>query len=273
MIRFVKILLFLFPIVINAQSIDSLELSSYSTKASINKQYFKSYFLDTKDFILSPTKWDKKEWIFFAGFTGTTILTISQDKKLYDFFQEQRSNTTDTISKYLLEPWGSGVYSMPTMALFYLQGCMFKNERSKKVAMLGVKSYLLSGVMVQIPKYLFNRHRPYHNDGPNVWDGPFTGDYYKSFFSGHTTSVFAVATIVASEYNETIYVPVISYTIASFSALSRVNDNKHWVSDVFAGAIYGYAIGKLIYNHNNWKINISPYKNSETTGIALSKNF
>lgn len=272
----IKILLLLIiPILLNAQEVDSLNLDSYSTKATLNKQYLKSYLRDTKDLLISPIKWDTKEWIYFAGFTGTTVFLISQDKKLYDFIQDKRSNTSDTISKYFLEPWGSGVYSMPTMGIFYLQGCLFKNERSKKVAMLGVKSYLLSGVMVQLPKYLFNRHRPYHGDtsNPNIWDGPFTGDYYKSFFSGHTTAAFAVATVVASEYQETIYVPIISYSIASLSALSRVNDNKHWVSDVFAGAIYGYAIGKLIYNHNNWKLNISPYKNRETTGIALSKTF
>ena len=135
----------IYPILLSAQDNDTTLSESFNKRASINKQYFKSYFLDTKEFLISPLKWDSKEWIGFAGVTGTTILIISQDQKLYDFAQDQRSNTTDTISKYFLEPWGSGVYSMPTMSLFYLQGCLFKNERSKKVALLGVKSYLLSG--------------------------------------------------------------------------------------------------------------------------------
>ncbi len=258
-----------------AQDKDSVSVDLHSEKANVNKQYLKSFFLDTKDILISPVNWKRKDWLVFAGGTGSTLFIISKDRKLYDFFQDNRTKTRDTVSKYLLEPWGSGVYSMPLMALFYLQGAVFDNQRSKKTALLGMKSFLISGIMVQIPKYLFNRHRPYHDDIPNpdIWEGPFANKYYKSFFSGHTTSVFAVATVVASEYNETVYVPVISYTIAGLSALSRVNDNKHWVSDIFAGAIFGYAIGKFIYNRNNWKINVGAYKNNDSTGIVLSSSF
>jgi len=265
----------LLPLISEAYFPDNNNPDSLNNKASINKQYLKSYYLDSRDFFTSPFKWDKNEWILATGITATTVLLITQDKKLYDYVQDKRSNTSDTISKYFIEPWGSGVYSMPTMCLFYLHGSFFKNERSKKVALLGVKSYLLSGVFVQIPKYLFNRHRPYHGDipNPNIWDGPFTGDYFKSFVSGHTTSIFAVATIVASEYDDNLIVPILSYSIAGMSALSRVNDNKHWVSDVFAGAFFGYAIGKLIYNQNNWKINVSPYKSHDSAGITLQKEF
>ena len=106
---------------INANKLDSIP-SDTTNKASLNWQYLKSYCLDTRDFFTSPAKWDKNEWILASGVTATTIFLITQDQKLYDFFQDQRSPRTDTISKYFLEPWGSGVYSMPTMCLFYLHG-------------------------------------------------------------------------------------------------------------------------------------------------------
>lgn len=216
-------------------------------------------------------KWDSKEWIVFGGTTITTLVIINNEKPVYNWFQDKRTSTTDDISKYGFEPWGSGMYSMPLMGLFYLHGSVYNNNRSKSVALNGVKAYLLSGLLVQAPKYLFNRHRPYQGDFPDPyqWDGPFTGDYYKSFFSGHTTCVFAVATVVASEYKDKPIIPVISYTIAGLSAISRINDNKHWASDVFAGAVFGYAIGKLIYNRNKTRTKIFPVTGLSNHGISL----
>ncbi|MFH2094834.1 MAG: phosphatase PAP2 family protein, partial [Bacteroidota bacterium] len=238
----------------------------------LNKEYAFSYITDTRDLLISPTRWNGKEWVTFAGLTGTTVLLMQYDEKIQDWAQENRSEFSDTLSKYALEPWGSGMYSMPVLGLFYVQGCLFHNDRSKRVAMLGVKSFLLSGAMVQIPKYLFNRHRPYHDDPRNAFnfDGPFTGDYYKSFFSGHTTSVFAVATVVATEYRDKPIIPVICYSVAGLSALSRINDNKHWASDVLCGALYGYAIGRLIYFRNNWGIKINPWLAGDNKGLTLN---
>ncbi|MFH2143722.1 MAG: phosphatase PAP2 family protein [Bacteroidota bacterium] len=244
---------------------------SLVTNVKPDLKYLKSYFTDTKDLLIAPVKWNYKEWIVLGGTSLTTLIIINNDKPVYDWFQDNRNTTTDNVSKYGLEPWGSGLYSMPLMGLFYLHGSIYENNRSKNVALNGVKAFLLSGLMVQIPKYLFNRHRPYNGDFPDpyVWDGPFTGKYYKSFFSGHTTTVFSVATVIASEYSDKQLIPVITYTIAGISAVSRINDNKHWASDVFAGAVFGYAIGKLIHNNNKIGVTVYPITSINSNGILI----
>jgi membrane-associated phospholipid phosphatase len=43
----------------------------------------------------------------------------------------------------------------------------------------------------------------------------------------------------------------LAYGIATLTALSRVNDNAHWASDVFFGAIIGYFTAKAIMALNN----------------------
>jgi membrane-associated phospholipid phosphatase len=48
--------------------------------------------------------------------------------------------------------------------------------------------------------------------------------------------------------------------------MSRIYDDKHWASDVFAGAVLGYAVGTLIMNRDNWKVRI----NASPTGITLT---
>lgn len=261
------------------QNISAQNSDTIHSKVSFNKHYLKSYLTDTRNLLISPSKWDNKDLIIFSTTCVALGGLFTQDAKIQEFSQTLRTPTLDSISKYGFEPWG-GIYSMSTMALFYLHGTIFKNERSKRVSMLGVKTFLLSGILVQIPKHLFNRNRPYHGDYPDpmVWKGPIPPDfeketlkhyYKKSFFSGHTTSIFSVATIVATEYRDKPVVPIICYSIAGLTGISRIYDNKHWATDVLGGAIFGFAIGKLIYNENNWKINIIPFKNNESQGLTM----
>lgn len=251
------------------QERDSLE--DYSTKASINGRYIKSYWLDTRDYFTAPLHWKAREFAIAGGVIGGVALLTTQDLKIQKWAQQNRSHLSDSIAKFGLEPWGSGYYSMGLMGVYYLQGLIFKNERSKKTAMLGVKAYIISGVLVNIPKMLLNRRRPYQGDAPDptLWMGPFAGKFYKSMPSGHTTAAFAVATIVACEYSDKWYVPVLAYGIAGLTGLSRINDNRHWASDVLAGAAFGWSIGKIIHSRNNWKVNIAPYSTGNETGMIM----
>ncbi len=243
-IRYIIFFLFI-SLVSQSQTID---------KAKFDKHYFKSYWLDTRDIAISPIKWDKKEWIGFGGVAVSTAILMSQDININNFFLNNHTDNMDFISEHILEDWGSGVYSMSSMAILYTSGLIFKNQRSKKVAMQAAKGYLISGLYVQIPKYIINRKRPYHETPPNPFKfiGPMGGNYYKSMPSGHTTSVFTVATIVATEYSDKVWVQILAYSIATMSALSRTYDNVHWSSDIFVGAAFGFAMGKLISKSNNW---------------------
>lgn len=234
----------------------------------INTQYFKSYYLDTRDIFLSPGQWSRKQWLTFSGLSVSFSVLLRYDDEIQQFAQEHRTNQLDRISAKTLEPWGSGYYSMGTMGLFYLYGSLFHKERMQKVALLGVKTYLVTGFMVLFPKNLLGRHRPYQDNPPDPysWNGFLGG---RAFVSGHTTSIWSVATIVASEYQDKFLVPVVSYSIATLSSLSRIYDNKHWFTDVLGGAFFGYAMGKLIYNRNNWKIKIEPQVYPDFSGIYL----
>ncbi len=70
-----------------------------------------------------------------------------------------------------------------------------------------------------------------------------------SFPSGHTTVAFAAATVFAMEYRDRPLVPLISYSAATLIGLSRITENKHWITDVFAGAALGFFTGKLVVNN------------------------
>ena len=148
------------------------------------------------------------------------------------------------------------------MGIIYLTGR--KNNHHRNVALTGLKAFLLSGGAAVVTKHLFHRHRPSDNDPPNayLWEGPypFTTDY-TSFPSGHTTTAFAIASVLACGYKGKIWIGVTSYTIASLVGLSRINDGKHWATDVIAGAALGTFVGVTLSKINfdgNKNINISP---------------
>ena len=104
--------------------------SIYSDKAKLNKQYIKSYFLDGKDMLISPFRWKTKDWAIAGSTVGIAGLLYTQDLKIQQYVQDNRTPYSDSLSKYGLEPWGSGFYSIPLFGAFYLQGILFKNERS-----------------------------------------------------------------------------------------------------------------------------------------------
>jgi membrane-associated phospholipid phosphatase len=251
------------------------------TKAAFNKAYLKSYLFDTRDVIVSPFKASLKQFFIFKGVVASDIIIGSQDAELRNFSLRNRNSTTRTIQQHFLEPFGSGVYSMPLLGAFYLYGSIKDDERSKQTALLGLKAFVVSGVIVTVPKQLFHRHRPCPcaydgtvdaacaNETPYEFDGPVNfgtnlksfKDYVNVFFqssdnsfpSGHSTSAFAVATVIAEQYKYKRWVPVVAYSLAGLTSLSRIEANKHWASDVFMGAVLGYSIGKFITRKKNWR--------------------
>lgn len=235
-----------------AQIHDSLLLNpSYH----FNKAYIKSYWYDTRDIALAPVYWKRNQWIAFSSVTAASVFVYLKDEQMQQVFQKNRSAGGDQFSKYVLEPWGSGFYTASLMAGFYLEGLISGNNRSKKMALLGTKTLLITAGYSRIPKYTFQRHRPFQDmpGQPEKWEGPLHGlSDYTSFTSGHAVSVFAMAAVIASEYADYWPVPLLSYGLAGAVAASRIYDNKHWASDVLVGAAFGYAMGKLIYHKDSW---------------------
>lgn len=244
---------------------DSVKISK------LNKEYFKSYYTDTKNLIISPLKWKKTQLIGFGLFASTSYFVYTKDLKINNFAQSNRNYNSNWAAKNILEPIGSGVYSMSGVALLGLQGVIFKNNRSVNTSLLCIKTYIITGLVVTIPKLIVNRHRPYNDNpsNPNIFAGPSL-NLYESYPSGHTTSAFAIATIIASEYNDNLIIPISAYSIASLVGLSRINDNKHWASDVLGGAVFGWAMGKFLYKVNKKNIFISPFKSQDATGISMN---
>ena len=264
-IRSYFLIFLLFPLFVLGQK-DSL--SKQKQKSFIDKQYAKSYLTDARDIVISPARWKTGQWIGVTAIVGATVVLFTQDGNIQKWAQNNRTPALDQISTYLFEPIGSGLYSLSALGILYGCGFIWNNDRAKITALKGVEAFLLAGVATQIVKHLTHRHRPYQDDPPNpmIWEGPFHGFDYTSFPSGHATTAFAIATVLATSYQHTIWVPIVCYSLATGVALSRVYDNKHWASDVLIGSAIGFGIGQLVVR-NDSRLKILPVS---PTGPGIS---
>jgi membrane-associated phospholipid phosphatase len=242
--------------------------STYVRDVKVDKAYIHSYYKDITGIATAPLHWNQRQLLTATAVLGAGALLSTQDLKIRDFFQTRKTPFTEKVTRYGLEPWGSGAYSMALLGGLYLYGSLNNDNRSREAAMLGVKAYLITGLITQVTKHIIHRQRPYQVDkdfeekgtprSQYNFKGPFGNYRYTSFPSGHTVSAFAVATILSSIYKDKKAVPIVSYSVATLTALSRVHDNRHWASDIFVGAAFGYAMSKMIYNTDKWGIHPSP---------------
>jgi membrane-associated phospholipid phosphatase len=96
-------------------------------------------------------------------------------------------------------------------------------------------------VAVTALKFGFGRERPVCLCGSLEFE-PFGAG--QSLPSGHTAAAFAAATALAGHIDAK-WARVALYGGATLVAWSRMNDDKHWLSDVVAGAALGLAAGRL----------------------------
>ena len=98
---------------------------------------------------------------------------------------------------------------------------------------------MLSERITKVIKIAVRRERPIQDDG--------TRAARFAFPSGHAAGTFAAATVLQQHLGWKWAVP--TYTIASYVAMSRLVDERHWASDVVAGAAEGIIVGRSVTWH------------------------
>ncbi len=223
----------------------------------VDSTYWRGWY-ETPIDVVDISKWDETAWWAGAGILTTGLVVYTQDDQIQSWSQSVRSSTTDQISRYVGEPMGSGLYSLGGSALLLGVGYLTDDVKLQRTSMQAFKAFVLTGGATVVLKQLTHRPRPYELNDPTVWYGPYalTGEN-DAFPSGHTSTAWAVASVYAHAYSDKPWVGITAYSLAGIAGWSRINDNKHWASDVFFGAALGWYIGRTIVK-NDSKLTVIP---------------
>lgn len=151
-----------------------------------------------------------------------------------------------------------------------------KNPAPAHTLRLMLTSLAYSSLVTTSLKILVSRRRPYTGATPykfDLFDDASLDSRNMSFPSGHTSSIFALMTVLAKESGSR-WVQIPAYTFATSVGFQRMLDRKHWTSDVIAGGLIGYLIGSAVVrkdqNTNTAKPRFHPYMNGKKAGIEIA---
>lgn len=124
----------------------------------------------------------------------------------------------------------------PGMVMLGMKALGVKGRSSwGRMAVSDAFSIALMGSVVNTLKHTVHERRP---DGSNS----------RSFPSGHTATAFMCATMLHKEYGHiSPWISIGGYTVATATGVSRILNNKHWISDVMVGAGIGILSTEMGY--------------------------
>lgn len=227
--------------------------------STIEKTNDKTYKLNYKH-LIAPTV-----------FIGYGIVSLESDG-----LKQLNFSTKDEIGEHQPKHISLDNYTQyaPAAMVYGLNAVGIKGKHNfNDRTIIYATSQLISAAFVVPLKHIVKEERP---DGSNNL----------SFPSGHTTTAFSSAQFMFREYKDTnFWLSISGYSFAVFTGVYRTINNKHWVSDVVAGAGFGILSTELaywLYPKINWLLTgkekgtttmIMPFYQNKGFGIGLVQNF
>jgi membrane-associated phospholipid phosphatase len=243
-------------------------LSTYSTAQIVERDTFS---IDEDNSDNGPNKSLLKQALLPIGLIGYGAFAQSNDK-LKGFDKDIRSSVLTNYPGFktkiddgmVLTP----VFSVYALNLFGVKG---KNNFRDRTMILGIAIGLTGGIVLPIKEWS-NVLRP-------------DGSTPNSFPSGHTAFAFMSAEFMRMEYKDVSpWYGVGGYAVAIATGSLRIMNNRHWLSDVVAGAGIGMlstkmaywvypSIRKVLFKDKASSTIVMPYFIGGSGGLGLVYNF
>lgn len=164
--------------------------------------------------------------------TGTVISFVPSLHDKIDFglhsWMQPESHQRFEIENYL--------QYVPISSVVLLKACGLETRHNwRDIVCLGAGSAIFCVAISSGLKYAYQAERPYSG-------------VFNSFPSGHTMTAFFGAEMLRRELGEEYPgIAIAGYAVATGVGLFRMYNNRHWASDVLAGAGLGILSTSLMY--------------------------
>ena len=242
------------------------------------KRAARDFIEDTGRIWSSPFRIKERHVGPLIALAAATAFLIAADEDIRDGFKSYSDGHgwVGDVSPVVTQMGSLGAAA--TAGIFFGAGLIFKDERARDTGYLAACAMAQSFLVEQALKGLTGRQRPDVADGADHWSGPtgffkrYDPDYdglYDSVPSGHPATAFSLATVVALQYRRRPWVPILAYTIAAGVGLTRVTMDRHWMSDVFVGAVVGHFVARLVVRSHTRRQRLVPVLGCSGRGITL----
>jgi PAP2 superfamily len=154
---------------------------------------------------------------------------------------------------------GSTTYNIIPSLLCFGIGSIGDLSKMEELGSHLLRAHAVNGIITSTMKLSFNRTRPS--------GGPY------SYPSGHTSTAFTSAGVIYYDLGPKYGIPAL--VAATYVGFSRLQENKHYLSDIIAGAILGTYIGYKVTHRDELSRNLKfkPLAYDGAFGASISISF
>lgn len=196
-------------------------------------------------------------WILGGGLGATLAIKPLDDNISNGGFNSERSEGTGLDRVFDSgEIVGGALFQVGTAVTAFGLGKLIANPEFENFGRGLVRAQIVAQGLTQAGKHAVRRTRP-------------DGSSNTSFPSGHSSGSFATATVIQRHFGWRLGGP--AYGLASYVAASRLNENKHYLSDVVFGAAVGILVGRTVtFGVGQSKFQVSPAVVPAGAGLRVS---
>jgi membrane-associated phospholipid phosphatase len=252
-----------------------LSAETSSNEDKLNKEFLLNFGDDFAEVLVSPKNWKGRDFLNLSAALGAGLLLYSVDQDIQQWVRDHRSSSSGDAFQAITH-LGDGAVLIGLMTALYVSGEVSDNNSLRKTALLSLESWLTSGIIVRGLKSVAGRARPWTDESSHSFHPFSTKSRFASFPSGHASSAFAVAAVIADQ-SEKVYIDILVYSLATLVAVSRVHIEKHWASDILVGSAIGYFVAKKICaldrNRDSNKVKLSLQLSRQRQAFSLTFSF
>ncbi len=207
-----------------------------------------------------PSRLDGRGWAKVGGVLGVGLALYTVDAEITAATLRQAGHQPhDAIREVgdFFEPVGLMGNTNAIWAAGIVAGYLTKQEWLRAPARDLLVSHWVAGLTRNPVRDFVGRRRPSDGFGART----YVRNEGTSFPSGHASTIVQVATIL-SHHIDRRWASAFLYGAAATVLFQRVDDEKHWASDTWIGAAWGWGVARTILR--------SPEGESSGSGVGLA---
>jgi len=202
-------------------------------------------YRDFREVFSAPSHFDGGDWATVVAVAGAAVASaFVADEPVRDYARSHHTPFLDAVMPagdyYGRFSTGYGLGS-----LIYLGGILAGSDDVRLTGRAVIEAHTFAMLITGVIKATAGRSRPFKQEGNRRFLFFADENPNWSFPSGHAASAFAVSSVLGTRINRP-WATAGLYALSTLTAVQRVYDDKHWLSDTIVGAAIGTVVGLAV---------------------------